>query len=71
MLKCNFIHPLAALQRWNMSAPVLKSVKREERKRNGLNSFKEWMEAPNNIYFGNNIRKYFLEKKNEVLRNLS
>ena len=41
-----------------MGAPVLKCVKREEREKDGFSSFKEWVEAPNHIYIGHNIRKY-------------
>lgn len=41
-----------------MTAPVLKCVKREEREKDGFSSFKEWVEAPNHIYIGHNIRKY-------------
>ena len=41
-----------------MGAPVLKCVKREEREKDGFSSFKEWVEVPNHIYIGHNIRKY-------------
>ena len=41
-----------------MSTLILKSVKREEQERDGFSSFKEWVEAPNHIYIGHNIRKY-------------
>ena len=45
-----------------MSAPVLKSVKRDERKRNGFNI------VPNHIYIEHNIRKYLndFNKKDSI-----
>ena len=42
----------------SMTTPVLKSVKREEREKDGFSTFKEWVETPNHIYIGHNIKKY-------------
>ena len=52
----------------NMSALILKSVKREERERDGFSSFKECVEAPNHIYIEHSIRKYLndFNKKDSI-----
>ena len=52
----------------SMTTPVLKSVKREEREKDGFSSFKEWVETPNHIYIGHNIRKYLndFKKKDSI-----
>ena len=51
-----------------MSAPILKSVKREEQERDGFSSFREWVEAPNHIYIRHNIKKYLndFNKKDSI-----
>ena len=42
----------------NMSPPVLKSVNREHREKQGYKSFKEWLEQYNHVYIGPSVYKY-------------
>ena len=41
-----------------MSAPVLKCVAKDQREKDGYNSFKAWIEDPKNVYIGPHIHKY-------------
>ena len=49
-----------------MAAPVLKYVRREERERDGISSFKEWAETPSHIYIGHNIRQVDLVRIDNI-----
>ena len=55
----------------SMAAPVLKCVRREEREKDGISSFKEWVETPSHIYIAQNIRKYLndFNKKDSIWSN--
>ena len=41
-----------------MNTPSLNCINKEERMNGGFNSFKEWVESPNHVYIGGNVRKY-------------
>ena len=41
-----------------MSPPVLRSVNREHREKQGYKSFKEWLEQYNHVYIGPSVYKY-------------
>ena len=43
---------------YNMASPVLRCINREEREKDGFNSFKEWVEKYDHEYIGPSIYKY-------------
>ena len=54
-----FHQSLPSIQSDNiMSAPVLKCVAKDQREKDGYNSFKAWIEDPKNVYIGPHIHKY-------------
>jgi len=41
-----------------MSAPVLKCIGKDQREKEGYNTFREWIEDPKNVYISCNLHKY-------------